>query len=68
MFLWASIRRPAKDPLWPALKSLDRPLTLVLGGPGWPERMEAPTSSAVTVRRADDLGQACGLLAEVAGQ
>ena len=68
VFLWASITRPAKDPLWPALESLDRPLTLVLGGPGWPERMEAPTSSAVTVRRADDLGQACGLLAESAGQ
>ena len=58
VFLWASITRPPTDPLWKALSSIDRPLTLVIGGPGWPEDLTT-TSPTVTLHRAATLDQAC---------
>ncbi len=62
VFLWASITRPATDPLWTALSSIDRPLTLVIGGPGWPEHLDA-ASPTVTLHRAESLDAACQALA-----
>jgi DNA-binding transcriptional MerR regulator len=67
VFLWASITRPARDPLWQSLTSLERPLRLVIGGPGWPAAVPVPASASVTVHRADTLDEACGLLSEGAG-
>lgn len=61
IFLWASITRPATDPLWTALSSIDRPLTLVIGGPGWPEHLD-PSSPTVTLKRAATLDEACEAL------
>lgn len=66
VFLWASIKRPASDPLWSALTSVDRPLTLVIGGPGWPAELDLPTSSPVTMKRAETLDEACEALAGAA--
>ncbi len=63
VFLWASITRPASDPLWSAISSIDRPLTLIIGGPGWPADLEVSPSSPVTMKRADTLDQACESLA-----
>jgi DNA-binding transcriptional MerR regulator len=61
VFLWASISRPASDPLWAALSSVERPLKLVVGGPGWPEHLEV-TSPSVTMVRATSLDEACEAL------
>ena len=63
VFLWASITRPASDPLWGAISSIDRPLTLIIGGPGWPADLEVSPSSPVTMKRAETLDQACESLA-----
>lgn len=57
LFLWASLRRPTAEPLWIELCPLERPLTVVLGGPGWPEDIDLPDPS-VTVRRVHDLDSA----------
>ncbi|MDF2092040.1 MerR family transcriptional regulator [Knoellia sp. 3-2P3] len=61
VFLWASISRPANDPLWAALSSVERPLKLVVGGPGWPEDLEV-ASPSVTMVRANSLDEACEAL------
>jgi DNA-binding transcriptional MerR regulator len=61
VFLWASISRPADDPLWTALSSVERPLKIVVGGPGWPEDLEVGSSS-VTMVRASSLDEACEAL------
>ena len=61
VFLWASIGRPANDPLWAALSSVERPLKLVVGGPGWPEDLEV-ASPSVTMVRANSLDEACEAL------
>lgn len=61
VFLWASITRPATDPLWTALSSIERPLTLVIGGPGWPEDLTT-ASPTVTLKRAATLDEACEAL------
>jgi DNA-binding transcriptional MerR regulator len=36
VFLWASLERPAGDPVWDVLAGLPRRCTVVLAGPGWP--------------------------------
>jgi DNA-binding transcriptional MerR regulator len=61
VFLWASLTRPPTDPLWTALSSIERPLTLVIGGPGWPPDLDA-TSPTVTLHRAQTLDAACDTL------
>jgi DNA-binding transcriptional MerR regulator len=61
VFLWASISRPANDPLWEALSSVERPLKLVVGGPGWPDDLEV-ASSSVTMVRTNSLDEACEAL------
>ena len=66
VFLWASIRRPMTDPLWKTLVATERPTTLVIGGPGWPDSLPA-SPEHVTVHRAASLEEACSLLGESAG-
>lgn len=54
VFLWASMTRPQDDSLWHYLGELSSPLTVILGGPGWPA--EAPiVGTAVTLRPQSDL-------------
>ncbi|EWT03070.1 transcriptional regulator [Intrasporangium oryzae NRRL B-24470] len=57
LFLWASLRRPTSEPLWAELCPLDRPITVVLGGPGWPDNVDVP-DPLVTVQRVHDLDSA----------
>lgn len=64
LFLWASLRRPASEALWAELCPLERPLTVVLGGPGWPDHIEIPDPS-MTLRRVDDLDSAVRAVLEV---
>jgi DNA-binding transcriptional MerR regulator len=66
VFLWASLRRPADDPLWQTLASAERPTTLVVGGPGWPAELTA-ASNAVRTRRASSLEEACAVLSDAVG-
>jgi DNA-binding transcriptional MerR regulator len=61
VFLWASIKRSSSDPLWAALTSVERPLKLVVGGPGWPEDLGA-ASPTVTMVRVSSLDEACEAL------
>ncbi len=61
VFLWASISRPASDPLWTALSSVERPLKIVIGGPGWPEDLSV-ASASVTMQRVNTLDEACNAL------
>lgn len=57
LFLWASIERNAGEALWSVLAAVHWPLTVVLGGPGWPQNL--PTAGrSVTVTRAHDLASA----------
>ena len=62
VFLWASLERPANEPFWAALKGVEHPVTVVLGGPGWPVTTP-PVPRHVTVLRAEDLASAADLLA-----
>lgn len=57
LFLWASIQRNADEALWTVLAGVHWPLTVVLGGPGWPAKLPAAGRS-VTVTRAHDLASA----------
>jgi DNA-binding transcriptional MerR regulator len=61
VFLWASLARPDDEPLWTAVRGVEHPLLLALGGPGWPDALpEVP--SAVTLERVWDLGGAARVL------
>jgi DNA-binding transcriptional MerR regulator len=63
LFLWASLPRPESEPFWQLVSDAARPVTVVLGGPGWPD--EAPAvGPGIEVRRVDDLGEAVDLLLE----
>jgi DNA-binding transcriptional MerR regulator len=64
VFLWASITRPQHDPLWQTLVAAERPTTLVIGGPGWPDHLPEQPSERVTVRHAVSLDEACAMLTE----
>ena len=57
LFLWASIERSADEELWTVLAGVHWPLTVVLGGPGWPENLPS-AGRTVTVTRAHDLASA----------
>ncbi|KQZ88193.1 hypothetical protein ASD62_01485 [Phycicoccus sp. Root563] len=57
LFLWASIKRPADEPLWSVLAGVHWPMTVVLGGPGWPAELPSAGRS-VRLTHAHDLGSA----------
>lgn len=40
LFLWASLARRHREPLWDGLQTVDWPLAVVIGGPGWPEHVD----------------------------
>jgi MerR family transcriptional regulator, light-induced transcriptional regulator len=61
VFLWASLSRPADEPLWEAVRGVEHPMVLVLGGPGWPDALPAVAPS-VTLERVWDLGGAARVL------
>lgn len=60
LFVWASMRRPAAEPWFDQLRSLPWPLTVVLGGPGWPPEVSA--DGGVALVRATDLDGAVRVL------
>ncbi len=64
VFLWASMQRPDDDGLWAVLESVDWPLTVVVGGPGWPDLLPQAggRTATATVTRAGDLASASSLL------
>ena len=65
LFLWASLERHADEALWTVLAGVSWPLTVVLGGPGWPAELPM-VGRSVTVTRAHDLaGAAHAILAPV---
>lgn len=51
-FVWASMPRPARDPLWAQLSTARAPVSVVVGGPGWPG-VVPPATELVTVTRVD---------------
>ncbi|GAA5026582.1 MerR family transcriptional regulator [Terrabacter aeriphilus] len=53
VFLWASLARPADEPLWRDLEDVDWPLEVVIGGPGWPAGISVPEGPVVLTRVAD---------------
>ncbi|MGA8977873.1 MAG: MerR family transcriptional regulator [Pedococcus sp.] len=57
LFLWASLAREADEALWTVLAGVHWPLTVVLGGPGWPADLP-PAGRSVTVTRAHTLADA----------
>jgi DNA-binding transcriptional MerR regulator len=59
VFIWASLRRLPTEPLWDLVEGLDWPLTVVMGGPGWPPEVTG-TRGVATVVHATDLGSAVG--------
>ena len=64
VFLWASLPRPEAEPFWQLLSDAGRPVTVVLGGPGWPEG-PPEVGPGVDVRFVGDLEGAVDLLLEV---
>ncbi len=64
VFLWASLPRPRSDDLRPLATPGRPPMTVVIGGPGWPAEPALPPSTAVIVRYAADLQSAVSLLLE----
>jgi MerR family transcriptional regulator, light-induced transcriptional regulator len=66
VFIWASLRRLPTEPLWDLVEGLDWPLTVVIGGPGWPPEVVG-TRGRATVVHATDLGSAVGHIVPVAG-
>jgi hypothetical protein len=52
LFIWASMPRPAVEPLFDQLRALSWAPTVVLGGPGWPAEASA---HGVALERATDL-------------
>jgi DNA-binding transcriptional MerR regulator len=65
VFIWASLRRLPTEPLWDLVEGLDWPLTVVLGGPGWPPEVTGSRGVASVVH-ATDLGTAVGHIVPVA--
>ena len=59
VFIWASLRRLPTEPLWDLVEGLEWPLTVVIGGPGWPPEVTG-TRGVATVVHATDLGSAVG--------
>lgn len=57
VFLWASLARPAVEPLWRDLDAVDWDLEVVIGGPGWADGITAP-DGPVVLTRVEDFGSA----------
>lgn len=64
LFLWASLSRRHREPLWEGLSLIDWSLTVVVGGPGWPKVMQHHNPH-VTLRKVGDFVSAVDLLVEV---
>lgn len=58
VFLWATLERQIDDPVWSALAHTGRPLTAVIGGPGWPEPVTSREKAGLRIRRVGDLRSA----------
>jgi hypothetical protein len=54
VFLWASMPRHSEQMPWEAFMSVGKPMTVLLGGPGWPADAGQPPPG-VTVERSDAL-------------
>lgn len=61
LFLWASLARRHREPLWDGLQTVDWPLAVVIGGPGWPEHVGHHNPN-VTLSRVDDFPSAVRVL------
>ncbi|MEO6999029.1 MAG: MerR family transcriptional regulator [Terracoccus sp.] len=61
LFLWASLARRHREPLWDGLHTVDWPLAVVIGGPGWPEHLDHHNPN-VTLTRVDDFPSALRVL------
>lgn len=57
LFLWASLERGPDTTLWQAFQRHQHPLTVVLGGPGWPSE-HPPVDRPVRIERPHDLESA----------
>ena len=57
LFLWASLPRRVDEPFWGALEVIDWPLSVVIGGPGWPDGVR-PGGDLVGVTRVSDFASA----------
>lgn len=66
LFLWASLARRYREPLWDGLHTIDWPLTVVIGGPGWPEHV-AHHNPHVTIDRVADFASALRVLVAANG-
>lgn len=66
LFLWASLSRRQREPLWEAFNEIDWPLTVVVGGPGWPRGLEHDNPN-ITVRQVVDFDSAVNALVEANG-
>ncbi|MDN5798393.1 MAG: MerR family transcriptional regulator [Intrasporangium sp.] len=66
LFLWASLARRHWEPLWDGLQTVDWPLTVVIGGPGWPEHV-AHHNPYVTLDRVADFSSALRVLVAANG-
>ncbi|MDO9380679.1 MAG: MerR family transcriptional regulator [Nocardioidaceae bacterium] len=55
VFLWASMSRPPRDGVWRAFDDVTWPLTVLVGGPGWPTEVAERSHEHLTVERVDTL-------------
>jgi DNA-binding transcriptional MerR regulator len=62
VFVWASIARPRTEPLWGLLGGIPQ-LRVVIGGPGWPDEVQAHDAE-LDLRRAHDLDSAVQALVD----
>ncbi|WP_175442281.1 MerR family transcriptional regulator [Humibacillus sp. DSM 29435] len=66
LFLWASLARRHREPLWDGLQTVDWPLAVVIGGPGWPEHVDH-RNPHVTLSRVADFASAVRVLVAANG-
>ncbi len=67
VFLWASISRRRHEPFWSALDAVDWPMTVIVGGPGWPTDVRLDHDDIV-LRQVDDFDAAVAALLEASGR
>lgn len=67
VFLWATLQRGVDDPVWSALSQTGRPLTAVVGGPGWPEPVTTADQPGLQIRRVADLRGAVAAVSAAVG-
>ncbi|MEO5743601.1 MAG: hypothetical protein ABIQ53_03295, partial [Terracoccus sp.] len=60
------LSRRHREPLWDGLQTVDWPLAVVIGGPGWPERVGHHNPN-VTLSRVDDFPSALRVLVAANG-